>query len=244
MSDEPSPESYAPFIALVVVLILFVLALVGVLVAALIVFALAQAAPAPAAAPSESVAPLNRLAVIADERLYTIAPDGSDRIDLAHNGRVPTAAVVWSHDGQRLIFVESERNQSRVSSARPDGQETRVLYEAEQRREPFYLYGAPDDRHVAFLAPDPAGVMQLQIAETDRPDSARAAVSGQPNYSSWSPDSQALLVHVGGARPEAFVGTYDLSAATTQKIETQPAAFQAPFWSPTGKTQWLYARRF
>src|SRR5512143_3699174 len=115
MSDEPSPSSYAPFIALAVVLVLFVLALVGVLVAALIVFVLAQAASAPA----QHAAPLNRLAVIADDHIYTIAPDGSDRIDLAHNGRVPTAAVIWSHDGQRLIFAESERDQSRVSSARP-----------------------------------------------------------------------------------------------------------------------------
>lgn len=245
MSDEPSPSSYAPFIALAVVLVLFVLALVGVLVAALIIYVFVQAAPAPAAAPIDTkrAAPLNRLAVIADDQLYTIDPDGSDRIDLAHNGRVPTAAVVWSHDGQRLIFAESERNQSRVNSARPDGQETRVLYEADRIHEPFYLYGSPDDQHVAFLTADPLESMQLHIAQTDRPGSARVAVSGQPNYSSWSPQSQSLLVHIGGTRAEAFVGTYDLRAATTQKIETQPAAFQAPVWSPTGKTQWLYARQ-
>ena len=134
MSDEPSPSFYAPFIALAIVLVLFVLALVGVLVTALIVFVFAQAAPAPIDAPR--AAPLNRLAVIADERLYTIAPDGSGRIDLAHNGRVPTAAVIWSRDGQHLIFAESERNQSRVSSARPDGQDTRVLYESERTSAP------------------------------------------------------------------------------------------------------------
>ncbi len=245
MSDDQSPASYAPFIALAVVLILFVLALVGVLVAALIVLALAQAAQAPAAAPisAERAAPLNRLAVIADGSIYTIAPDGSDRTDLAQNGSVPTAAVIWSHDGQRLMFVESERNQSRVSSSRPDGQETRVLYEGERTSEPFYLNGSPDDRHVAFLVPDATAGMQLHIAETDRPNSAQVAVTGQPNYSSWSPDSQALLVHIGGARPEAFVGTYNLTATTTQKIETQPAAFQAPFWSPTGQARWLYARQ-
>jgi TolB protein len=245
MSDEPSPSSYAPFIALAVVLILFVLALVGVLIAALIVLALAQVAPAPAAAPTDAqaAAPLNRLAVIADDRIYTIAPDGSERIDLAHNGSVPTAAVIWSHDGQHLVFIESERAQSRVSSARPDGQETRVLYEGERTSSPFYLYGSPDDRHVAFLAPDAVEGMQLRIAETDRPGSAQVAVSGQPNYSSWSSDSRALLVHVGGERPEAYIGTYDLSAAATQKIESQPASFLAPSWSPTGRMQWLYARR-
>jgi TolB protein len=243
MSDEQSPSSYAPFIALAVVLVLFVLALICILITALIVFVFAQAAPASSTAPLTNEAPLNRLAVIADDQLYTIDPDGTDRVDLAHTGRVPTAAVVWSHDGQRLIFAETERNQSRVSSARLDGQETRVLYEAERSREPFYLYGSPDDQHVAFLASDPLEGMQLHIAETDRPNSDRTAVTGQPNYASWSPDSQTLLVHIGGAGDEAFVGTYALSAAHPDKIETQPALFQAPFWSPTGTARWLYARQ-
>jgi TolB protein len=130
-----------------------------------------------------------------------------------------------------------------VIDARPDGQDARVLHEAGQDFEPFYLYGSPDDRHVAFLAPDPLEGMQLHIAETDQLNSARSAVTGQPNYSSWSPDSQALLVHIGGGGVEAYVGTYDLSAAATQPIETQPAAFQAPFWSPTGEARWLYARQ-
>lgn len=243
MSDEQPPSSYAPFIALAVVLALFVLALIGVLIAGLLAFVLAPPAPTAALLNEHQAAPLNRLAIIADNRLYTIDPDGSDRMDLAHTGRVPTAAVVWSHDGQHLIFAESERAQTRVNRTRPDGQENRVLYEAGRLREPFYLYGSPDDRRVAFLASDPLEGMQLHIADTDRPDSARLAVTGQPNYTSWSPDGQALLVHIGGVGADAFVGTYDLRAASTHKIETQPAAFQAPFWSPTGAAQWLYARQ-
>ena len=243
MSDESSPSSYAPFIALAVVLALFVLALIGVLVAALIVLAVTPTSPTPAATLNDNAAAINRLAVIADNKIYTIDPDGSDRIDLTHSGRVPTAAVIWSHDGQRLIFTASERNQSRVTSARLDGQETRVLYETDGPHEPFYLYGSPDDQHVAFLTPAAAGGMQLRIAKTDRSDAVRSAVSGQPNYSSWSPDSQSLLVHVGGTSRDAFVGTYDLGAAQAQKIETEPAAFQAPVWSPHGEAQWLYARQ-
>jgi TolB protein len=228
------------------VLVLFVLVLVCVLVAALVGFALMQTTPAAAPIDTSSAAPftpLNRLAVIAAGQIYTIDPDGSDRIDLAHNGHVPTAAVIWSHDGGRLIFAESERDQSRLSSIRMDGRETRVLYEGTLDREPFYLYGSPDDRHVAFLATDPLEGMQLHIAATDQSNSARSAVSGHPNYASWSLDSQSLLVHIGGTNREAFVGTYDLSAAATQLIEAQPAAFQAPVWSPAGETQWLYARQ-
>jgi hypothetical protein len=223
-----SPSSYAPFIALAVILVLFVLALVCAVVTALMALVFTQTASAPAAVPigAQRAAPLNRLAVIAGDQIYTIDPDGTQRVDLAHNGSVPIAAVIWSHDGQRLIFVESERAQTRVNAARPDGQDSRVLYEAERVREPFYLYGSPDDQHVAFLAPGVTGGMQLHIAETDQPNSAQAAVSGQPNYASWSPDGQSLLVHIGGVSADAFVGTYDPSAAKTRKIETQPAAFR------------------
>ncbi|CAG0936764.1 hypothetical protein TFLX_05654 [Thermoflexales bacterium] len=249
MSDESSPSDYAPFIALAVVLALFVLALVGLLVTGLISFVFTQAAPIPITMPigTKPAPRINHLAVIDDEQLYTIDPAGAKRIDLAHTGRVPTAAVIWSRDGQRLIFVETELNQSRVNSALLDGQDTRVLYEAEQVREPFYLYGSPDDRHVAFLVSDAAAGMQLHIADTDRARAARVAVAGQPNYTSWSPDSQTLLVHIGGAGAEAFVGTYALNASQPVKIETRPAPFQAPVWSPDGApggaAQWLYARQ-
>ncbi len=118
-----------------------------------------------------------------------------------------------------------------------------MLYEGERTSEPFYLNGSPDDRHVAFLVPDPAEGMQLHIAEPDKPGSDQVAVTGQPNYSSWSPDGQALLVHIGGASSDAFVATYNVTATTTQKVETQPADFPAPFWSPTGEGRWLYARQ-
>ena len=178
MSDEPSPSSYAPFIALAVVLVLFVLALVGVLVAALI--DLCRSRRLRLRPPQRSTRSVLRRSIAwpssRTSSIYTIDPDGSDRIDLAHNGRVPTAAVIWSHDGQRLIFAESERNQIRVNSARPDGQETRVLYEGERTSEPFYLIWIAGRSARGLSGPDPAEGMQLHIAETDRPNSARAAV--------------------------------------------------------------------
>ena len=67
--------------------------------------------------------------------------------------------------------------------------------------------------------------MQLHVADTDRPNSARSAVTGQPNYSSWSPDSQSLLVHIGGTGDEAFVGTYQVDAATTAEDRNAACGF-------------------
>ncbi len=231
-----------PLIAVAVVLVLWVLASIGLLVAAVIgIIILPTMSATQTGTPAAAL--LNRLAVIDDGAIYTIAPDGSQRVDLAQSGSVPTAAVIWSRDGQHLIFVESERGRTRVTQARPDGQGAAILYEAARPLEPFYLAGSPDDQRVAFLAPDEQTGMQLRIAQTDQPNSARSAVSGQPNYTSWSPDGQALLVHVGGTNATSYVGAYDVAASDLQKIEGHPAAFQAPGWSPNGKTQWLYARQ-
>lgn len=251
MSDDPSPSDFAPFIALAIVLVLGVLAFVLLLVAALIRSGLAPATsavpatPAAVTTPAANATALNRLAVIDGDQIYTVDPDGSKRLNLDHNGSVPTAALIWSHDGQHLIFSETGRGQGRLISAQPDGQAPRVLYETDQLSAPFYMNGSPDDRFVAFLVPSAANAMELQVAQTDQPHSARLAVPGQPNYASWSPDSQALVVHIGSNRADAFVGTYTLSDTEPNKIETNPAAFQAPVWSPAGPAaqRWVYARQ-
>ena len=244
MSDDDSPATYAPFIALALVLVLFVLALVGVIVAALIIFVFTLSAPATSNPPASQSAPLNRLAVIDEDRIYTLAPDGSDQIELNHTGQVPTAGLIWSHDGQRLLFVETDRDTSRLISARPSGDASVIVFEADRPSAPFYLNGSPDDRSVAFLIPSARNTMELQVAQTDRPNSARLALAGQPNYSSWSPDSQSLLAHIGGDQADAFVGTVALDAAQpTTPIETSPAAFQAPVWLSNASSTWLYARQ-
>jgi hypothetical protein len=248
MSDDASPSKRAPFIALAIALVLVVLGLAGLLAAAAINFAIT---PTPAVVitstaeitPAVNAAPLNRLAVIDNDRIYTINPDGSDQLELKHNGSVPTAALIWSRAGQRLMFVETERNTSRLISAKPDGTAPLILFETDRLSAPFYLNGAPDDRAVAFLIPSATNAMELQIARTDRPDSAQLTLAGQPNYSSWSPDSRSLVVHIGGDQSDAFVGTIELSNTAPFKIETSPAAFQAPVWLPNQTDSWLYARQ-
>jgi Tol biopolymer transport system component len=183
------------------------------------------------------------LAVIDEDRIYTIAPNGSDQLEIKHNGSVPTAGLIWSRDGNRLIFVETERSTSRLISAQPAGAAAVVLFETDRLSAPFYLNGSPDDRAVAFLIPSERAAMELRIAPTDRPDAARVVLTGQPNYSSWSPDSRSLLAHIGDEGPNAFVGTVEMSGTPPVKIEMRPAAFQAPVWLPDTTNTWLYARQ-
>ncbi len=235
MDDSPSPLPYA----LLAVAIALGVVLVGILLPVLI--AVIGFGQAQTSAPLSKNVPLNRLAVIDNNRLYTIDPTGTQRIDLAITGQIPTAAVVWSRNGQRLIYAQTDDQASRVISAHPDGSAAVSVYEGAAAAPPFYLYGSPDDAHIAFLTPDAGQGMALQVAPTDRAGAGQTAARGQPNYWSWSPDGSALLLHIGGGG-DAFLGEYVLSTTVLSTLQPSPATFQAPGWSPADQAQ-LYARR-
>ncbi len=249
--DPPSsPTSRAPLIIMIVAIGLIVTG--G---AALIVWQLGQltAPPHSAAAtptPIESAAPIgstalgaganNRLAVIDGERLYTIDPDGQRQVIIEPRGNVPTGALIWTRDGQRLVYAQTLGPDSQLISVRPDGSDPLIVFQSDRVKVPFYLNGAPDDRHIAFLIADTTRGLDLQVAALDQTDSARSVAKGQPNYVSWSPDGQALLLHIGGIASNAFIGTYRLGDDQPITLESSPGEFQTPLWS--SDDQHLYAR--
>jgi len=199
--------------------------------------------PIEPAAPIESTpgnGARNRLAVIDGERLYTIDPDGQNQAVIEPRGDVPTGALIWTRDGQRLVYAQTLGPDSQLISVKPDGSEALTLFESDRVKVPFYLNGAPDDKHIAFLIADTTGGLDMQVSALDRAGSARSVAKGQPNYASWSPDSQSLLLHVGGAARDAFVGTYRLGDDQPTPIENSPADFQAPLWTADRQ---IYARR-
>ncbi len=243
--DPPSsPNSRLPLIIMIVALGLIVTG--G---AALIVWQLGQltAPPQSSAAtptPIESAAPIgaanNRLAVIDGDRLYTIDPDGQHPSIIQPRGNVPTGALIWTRDGQRLVYAQTLGPDSQLISVKPDGSDPLIVFQSDRVKVPFYLNGAPDDGHVAFLIADTARGLDLQVAALDRADSARSVAKGQPSYVSWSPDGQTLLLHVGGVASDAFIGTYRLGDDQPITLEPSPGEFQAPLW--TRDDQHLYAR--
>ncbi len=259
--DPPSsPNSRLPLILIIVAIGLMVTGVI-----ALIVWQFGQlnAPPNIAATPTpiESVAPgegapldgaHNRLAVIDGERLYTIDPDGQNQIVIEPRGEVPTGALIWTRDGSRLVYAQLVGAHSELIAVKPDGSEALTLFESDRASFPFYLNGAPDDQHVAFLVSNATNSIDLKVAALDQADSAQSVAKGQPNYASWSPDGQSLLLHVGGTARDAFIGTYRLGDDQPTTIETSPAEFQAPLWaaaggSPAGSTslgdRQIYARR-
>ncbi len=193
---------------------------------------------------STSPSATNRIAVIDQDQIYTIDPDGSHRSSITTDGSVPTGALIWSHAGTRLIYAAATSSRGQLISVAPDDSNETILYEAERVRVPFYLYGSPDDQHVAFLQSDPAAnSLNLQLTAISPTPTAQSIAIGQPDYYSWSPQSDALLLHVGGTSRAAFIGTYQLGANAPQNINTQPALFQTPMWSPIDQ-RLLYARQY
>ena len=245
MLPSSPPPSRLPGLILVLGIGLFFLGLIALLIVALSVFSLPTPTPiGPTSTLSAAEVPTtNRLAVIDHNQIYTVNPDGSQRLAFQPAGDVPTAALEWSRDGRRLIYVEVESRASRVVSAQIDGSAAISLFEGTRAAAPFYLNGAPDDQHIAILAPDDVQGMALRVAPLDQAQADRVAVNGEPNYASWSPDGAALVVHIGGVTNTAFIGTYALSSTLLTTFTRKLAAFQAPSWSPSGEAQWLYARQ-
>ncbi len=248
--DPPtSPTSRLPLILIIVAIGLMVTG-----VGALIVWQFGQlnAPPTIAATPTpiDSTTPIepapnsgvrNRLAVIDGEWLYTIDPDGQNQTIIEPRGEVPTGALIWTRDGQRLVYAQTVGPDSQLISVKPDGSDERTLFQSDRVKVPFYLNGAPDDGHVAFSSADATRGLAMQVAALDRADSTRSVAKGQPNYASWSPDGQSLLLHVGGATRDGYVGTYRLGDDQPTPIENSPAEFQAPVW--TAADRHIYARR-
>jgi len=215
--------------------------------AALLMLAACRTAPAPGAeaatqSPSgvDAVVGVNRIAIIdRGGTVYTIDPDGANRIDLNASGVIPEAAIVWSPDGSRLAFSLVVDDGSQLVTIDPRGEMRTTIHRDARSAVPFYLYWSPDSQHVAFLNTTTQGQMALQLAQAAQPESGEVIARGQPNYFSWSPEGKRMVVHIGGS--QGYVGTYRLGDVETQNRDAAPAVFQAPAWSPTGDA-YLFAR--
>ena len=173
-----------------------------------------------------------------DGQVYTVDPDGNDRVDLNASGTIANAAIAWSHDGSRLAFSLASGSRGELVTIDASGENRTIVYRDAAAAAPFYLYWSPDNEHIAFLATG-GGRMALHVAQAGQDDSARLVARGQPNYFSWSPGGERMALHIGGLR--GYVGTYALGDTITLKRQDDPAFFQAPAWSPV-EDAYLFAR--
>lgn len=181
-----------------------------------------------------------------DYNLYVIDPatgtktaitDDAHPQDPADNSRQRYQSPTWSPDGSKLAFVGfNQVGRSATGTlyvVNPDGTEQATLFSSSETI-PFYLYWAPDNEQLAFLAPHgTSGNLALWLAQLPAGDS-RIIDTGQPYYWHWGPDGQQVINHVGGVG-----GRLSFLAVTGEteeaRLALEPAAFQAPDWSPDGR---------
>ncbi len=147
----------------------------------------------------------------------------------------------WARDGNQLAFVgtssQGATTKSELKVANINDENVSEVYASESEH-PFYLYWSPDNANVSLLSASTSGQpMILQKVPADGGD--RTIIdTGSPYYWSWAPDGSAMIVHTGGVNstsPEHLAFLSMDAEIIEDGLDTTPASFQAPAWSPDGR---------
>jgi TolB protein len=192
---------------------------------------------APTSAPT-AVATVSRLAIVdAAGRLTTTDATGGALAVLGEPG-VVYSYPAWSPDGSRIAVIgQSITGAPRldVFTIGPDGAATGapVTVYSSLDQPPFYLYWAPDSRHVTFLTTQPDG-LALRLVPSDGSSPATPIRAGSPMYWAWAGDGR-LLVHSGGSAAGAFFGETGADGVSAEPDAVEPGDFRAPAVSRDGR---------
>jgi len=179
---------------------------------------------------------LDRLVVqTGDLNLFTIKPDGSDRIDLTDPDTGAHTQPTWSPDGGRVAWSRFDPATAQASIA-SDRFDRSSPVEIEVPVPPFYLSWDRGSAQLAYLAPAVGGI-DLGVAEISDEGEARRLDRGEPYWFSWGEEGDELFVHASTLRLD-LVG-FD---GTTRIVEDFPAPFQVPVWIGAESTL-VYADR-
>ena len=189
----------------------------------------------------------NRIAYIDDNNnVQVVDARGENRIALTADASdtVPRVYLfpTWSPNSQRVAFVgvsggSATRQATLYTAPTASGKPVVVFQSATQT--PFYLYWSPNSQWIGFLAQNDTQ-MALMLARSDGSGGARQLDTGSPFYWAWSPDSRSLLLHVGGSARDSDSARLALlprdSAGSAHTLQSAPANFESPHYSPDGST--------
>jgi Tol biopolymer transport system component len=161
-------------------------------------------------------------------------------------GAVVYTSPAWSPDGKLVAFARttlngsSEVTDASLLTAGRDGRNlTRVL--SGSRLRPFYLYWAPDSRTVSLLSSVQGQTsLELGLAPAGVEGGYRSLDQGAPYYWDWRADSRSIVVHVNTGQPGEDGERMSLLSLDPQfdraQMKVDPGVFQAPSFSPDGKS--------
>jgi TolB protein len=149
----------------------------------------------------------------------------------------------WSRDGSQLAFMslraEGEEAQSKLMVANMDDDSVNEVY-ASDSEHPIYLNWSPDHANISFISTNVSGQNMILQSVPATGGERTILDTGSPYYWSWAPDGKVMVVHAGGAAASSPEHLAFLNLDPEEKIVTEygldstPAAFQAPAWSPDG----------
>lgn len=191
----------------------------------------------------------------ADGNIFVSDQGGGSLKQLTNDAKLPASQAdpyslyqypTWSKDGNQLAFVhtsnESSKPKSELLVANVDNGKVNQVYESESEH-PFYLYWSPDNANVSLLTTSVSG-QSLILQNIPADGSERTIIdTGSPYYWSWAPDGNTMIIHTGGASSTAPQHLAFLSMDAENKdaeiiedgLDTVPASFQSPAWSPDGR---------
>jgi len=147
----------------------------------------------------------------------------------------------WSRDGSQLAFIglksDGTQTQSTVMVANMDDDSVTEIYKSESEH-PIYLNWSPDNANLSFISTNVSGQNMILQSIPAQGGDRTILDTGSPYYWSWAPDGHVMIVHAGGTAASALEHiaflTVDSSTVTEQGLDSTPASFQAPAWSPDG----------
>ena len=185
----------------------------------------------------------------ADGNIYTSDQAGNNRVAYTEDAEIPSEATspyryyllpTWSRDSASLGFVG-------VSGQGTDASATVYIADVEeeaskevftsQSETPFYLYWSPDNAHLSFLSSTADGQSLILQSVSGEQEESTVLDTGSPYYWSWAPDGKTMIVHTGSSQsslPEHLAFLQVNSEIVEQGLDTAPATFQTPAWSPDG----------
>jgi len=184
-----------------------------------------------------------------DWNIYTADQAGNHRTAYTQDALIPKTTTdpfriyaypTWSQDGESIGFVglsgQGNESSAGVFIAGVEDKAQKVFSSDSER--PFYLYWSPDNTNLGFLSSSADGKSMILQSIAKAQEERTIIDTGSPYYWSWAPDGKTMIVHTGsaqGSAPEHLAFLQMGSAVNEDGLDTSPATFQAPAWSPDGK---------
>ncbi len=146
----------------------------------------------------------------------------------------------WSRDGSQVAFMrlhgQGALADSKVMIANVDDGSVHEVYSSESEH-PVYLYWSPDNANLSFISSNVSGQNMILQSVPSQGGDRTILDTGSPYYWSWAPDGHVMIVHAGGAAtssPDHLAFLRVDSEVVENGLDSIPASFQAPAWSPDG----------